>query len=334
MKALIVTTHRSFPGGVEQVNRTLESILKEWNYEVDYLTADGPHTFWENIFKKVLSPAGVTWWRWTKMERAAKASYDLIIANGEHALGMSHPKLLNYFHGSYLGLRGERSRLQKSFWTLSYLSFLQVLAARSKKVLSVSLYLNSILKKQGIAVSQVLSPPIDLERFRPTPEEKQGTYLFVGSGAFLNKGFDLLEALALKGQDITCISKTACSPHLKFLTDVPSLEMPRYYNRFRFFLFPSRFESLGLAPLEAMACGLPVIMFNVGAGQELQKIIPEFVLDLKNQNTVEHFLERISLIEKDYDSYSLKARRFVEEQYSLESFKNRLKSILQEFNHA
>ena len=334
MKALIITTHRSFPGGVEQVNRTLETILKEWNFEVEYLTADGPSTWFEKISSKLFSPAGVTFLRWNHLSQDRKASFDLVIANGEHALGVHHPKLLNYFHGSYLGLRGERSLFNKSYWTLSYLSLLQFFAARSKKVISVSLFLNSILGKQGIKVDQVLSPPVDLERFKPLNEKKLGDYLFVGSGAFYNKGFDLLEALSFKGKQITCISKTSYRTHLKFLTDIPTNEMPAYYNRFNFFLFPSRFESLGLAPLEAMACGLPILMFNVGVGVELQKLIPEFVLDLKSQNTEEHFLERISLIEKNYEAYSLKARRFVEEYYSLDSFKVHLKKILKELQNA
>jgi alpha-1,3-rhamnosyl/mannosyltransferase len=43
------------------------------------------------------------------------------------------------------------------------------------------------------------------------------------------------------------------------LAYVPEVELPALYARARLFLFPSIYEGFGLPPLEAMACGVPVI---------------------------------------------------------------------------
>jgi glycosyltransferase involved in cell wall biosynthesis len=44
-----------------------------------------------------------------------------------------------------------------------------------------------------------------------------------------------------------------------FLGFVPEEDLPELYNVADVFLFPSRYEGFGLPPLEAMACGTPVI---------------------------------------------------------------------------
>jgi len=49
---------------------------------------------------------------------------------------------------------------------------------------------------------------------------------------------------------------------VKFLGYVPDNDMPRLYSGAKIFVFPSLYEGFGLPPLEAMACGTPVITSN------------------------------------------------------------------------
>jgi D-inositol-3-phosphate glycosyltransferase len=51
---------------------------------------------------------------------------------------------------------------------------------------------------------------------------------------------------------------------------VPYEQLPEYYNAADVCVFPSYYESFGLVPLEALACGTPVVATNVG---DLRNII-------------------------------------------------------------
>jgi len=59
-----------------------------------------------------------------------------------------------------------------------------------------------------------------------------------------------------------------------FVGEVDNKELPKYYNSCDVFALPSVFEGQGIAALEAMSCGKPVVAFNIGG-------IPEVVEDGK-----------------------------------------------------
>jgi D-inositol-3-phosphate glycosyltransferase len=49
-----------------------------------------------------------------------------------------------------------------------------------------------------------------------------------------------------------------------FTGSVPQSELPTYYSAADVFVLPSHYESFGLAALEAMACGIPIVVSRVG----------------------------------------------------------------------
>ncbi len=57
--------------------------------------------------------------------------------------------------------------------------------------------------------------------------------------------------------------------HVRFLGFQPHDTLAAFYRLARAFVFPSLYEGFGLPPLEAMACGTPVVTSNVSSLPEI-----------------------------------------------------------------
>lgn len=68
------------------------------------------------------------------------------------------------------------------------------------------------------------------------------------------------------------IAAAGLSDRIRFLGEIPWEEVVRHYQALDLFTAPARWEGFGLTPLEAMACGVPVIATKVGA---FESLIPE-----------------------------------------------------------
>jgi len=326
MKILIVTPYRNFSGGVESVNRMLQSLFEADGHTVDYLTSEGPEhprNTRIRLMKRVLGLPALTACGYQDL---AVGNYDLVLTNGEFGWGIEHPNAICLFHGSYRGLRDHlrRGLSWRHFISLSWQARIQRAAARDKRVVAVSRFVAEILESQGIRVTRVIENCVDTDAFSPAAASAPaGRYLFVGSYHRYAKGFDVLEQLARRGLQIDCVTDQHPGAPLGFLRSVSAGEMPALYRRYRMLIFPSRFEAFGLVPLEAMSCGLPVLMLDVGIGRSLRAQLPEFVIAAGNSTPEElanAFAARIPQIEARYDHYSNAARRYVLSRHSWSHF--------------
>lgn len=65
------------------------------------------------------------------------------------------------------------------------------------------------------------------------------------------------------------VAQAGMTERILFRPEVPVWEMPQWYQALDLFVAPQRWEGFGLTPLEAMACGVPVVATTVGAFEEL-----------------------------------------------------------------
>lgn len=326
MKILMVTPYLNFSGGVEKMNQYLESILIELGHSVEYLTTEDPVAVKTSKWKVLLfgKPAMTA----NSFKRNVE-KYDLVICNGEYGLGINNDKCINIFHGSFKGIRDSlKADLGfKDYLSLTWQAMIQQRSSKNKFVVTVSEYCKETLSQQGINVDLVIPNFVDTEKFKPINEEKdRRDYLFVGKYFYKGKGIDILEKLEDQYDlPITCVTDVRPKGSLSWIESNSSVQLEKVYNDFRILIFPSRFESSGLVALEAMACGVPIVMNRVGCAIELEKVIPEFVC---NSNDPSEYNEKIKIIEKNYDEYSKKALDYVLKFHTESSFKESWVNLL------
>ena len=95
----------------------------------------------------------------------------------------------------------------------------------------------------------------------------------------------------------TIIKALGLSEKIKFLGNIQHNKMPLYMSAADVLVMPSYYESFGLAALEAMACGTPVITSrNSGAKTFIEQGTSGYLIPW---NCPEHYAERLEILLKN-----------------------------------
>ncbi|PIP14890.1 hypothetical protein COW98_03975 [Candidatus Roizmanbacteria bacterium CG22_combo_CG10-13_8_21_14_all_35_9] len=188
--------------------------------------------------------------------------------------------------------------------------------------------------------STVIYPPVTIAHPRGVQEISQKIHLG-GESYFITvsrlakaKHIDVLIKAANKmrfnlkivgtGRDEKYL-KSIAGPTVEFLEEVSDSQMKKIYQNAKVFLFASRDEEFGIAVVEAMGYGLPVIAYNSGG-------IPEYVIDEKNGFLFDQ-LDESSLVKKVNELTNLSNEKYLEmrketrktaERFSEENFKKNI----------
>jgi glycosyltransferase involved in cell wall biosynthesis len=218
------------------------------------------------------------------------------------------------------------------------------LAARS--------YLANIGRERCI---KTITLGVDIDRFRPSSDadcskkpSQAFTFVFVGT-ASLRKGFDLL----LKSMDILLsegmcfrlvvagtidqsllIGRKRLLQHIHQLGMVSHNELPSLLRSAHCLLLPSRLDAFGMVILEAMACGIPVIVSDmVGAKQIVEEGRNGFIIPAGNVEVLVHRMRWC--IQNPYSLRKMSgAARASAENFDWASYRQRLTTAVREIVQA
>ncbi len=124
--------------------------------------------------------------------------------------------------------------------------------------------------------STVIYPPVNIKRFTPPPEGHREGYVVWGRHVPY-KRFDLaIEACNKLGRKLTVIGsgvdterlKSLAGPTVEFTGRISDEELENRAHKAKAFLFPNE-EDFGIAAVEAIAAGTPVIAYKKGGALDI-----------------------------------------------------------------
>lgn len=164
--------------------------------------------------------------------------------------------------------------------TPSFVAWMRKLDFASIKDIDVFIANSSVtqarIKKYYKKPSTVVYPPVEVARFTPPPRSERSGYIMWGRHVPY-KRFDLaIEACNRLSAPLTIVGtgpdtdrlKKLAGPTVRFTGRISNTELERLAHSARGFLFPME-EDFGMAAVEALAAGIPVIAYARGGALDI-----------------------------------------------------------------
>jgi len=180
--------------------------------------------------------------------------------------------------------------------------------------------------------SQVIYPPVDTERFHANDAPAEKFYLVISRllpykridlvvGAFNMLGLPLV--VIGDGRDRARLQALA-KPNIKFLGRLDDAQCDKYRYRCRAFIFPGE-DDFGIAPVEAMAAGRPVIAF--GTGGALDTVAKGVTGIFFHEPTAKSLVDAVRRFERlRFDARAIQAHA---QQFSRERFREQFTKFVE-----
>jgi len=284
------------------------------------------------------------------IERFNFSKYDFIISSS-HAVTKGLRKRPDQLHISYChspmryawdnaelylsqaniskGLKGYASRAVINYlrkWDLKTASRPDFLVANSE-------FIAGKIKRIYNRNSDVIYPPVDVDKFEPT--FKKDNYYLTASRMVPYKRVDLIVEAFSKMSDKKLIVvgdgpelnniKSKASANIEFEGYLESSALKSLMQEAKAFVFAAE-EDFGIAVVEAMACGTPVIALNKGGTAE-SVVNGKTGIHFSEQNP-ESIIDAINEFEKRIDSFDVQYIRKHAEKFNRINFEENIKKYV------
>ncbi len=203
-------------------------------------------------------------------------------------------------------------------------------AARVTQFVAISQAVCERIERHYRRPSGIIYPPVDVERFQVS-ETREDFFLILSRlvpykridlavQAFGELGLPLV--VAGDGRDRARLRQMA-KPNVKFLGRVSDKEAHDLLACCRAFVFPGE-EDFGITPLEANACGKPVIAF--AGGGALETIVEGVTGAFFREPMAQSLAAAVATFEdRAFDAWTMRKHA---ERFSTQVFKDRLKQVV------
>ncbi len=206
-------------------------------------------------------------------------------------------------------------------------------ADRVDYFVAISREVQARIRKYYRRESTIIYPPVDTARFAACTVSQPEDYYLIVSRLIPNKSIDLaVRAFSRLGRPLLVGGtgrdrarlEALAGPNVKFLGAVPPDDLPDLMARCKAFVFPG-YEDFGIAPLEAMAAGRPVIAY--AAGGALDTVVEGTTGVFFREPTAESLAEAVGRFEAlSFDPAAIRAHA---EKYDRSVFQRELAAFVE-----
>ena len=205
-------------------------------------------------------------------------------------------------------------------------------ANRADRYVAISHYVAGRIRRYYNREAIVVYPPVDTDFFHPN-ETVPARQALVVSALVPYKRIDVaIDACRLAGVPLTIVGdgpdrgrlERASGPDVRFLGTLSDDEIRDLYRRSAVTLLPGE-EDFGIAPLEAQACGRPVVA--LGRGGALETVVPGVTGTLVNDLEPRAFADAVNdAVKGRFDVSAIRAHA---ERFSRARFMDEMSALIQ-----
>lgn len=183
--------------------------------------------------------------------------------------------------------------------------------------------------------AQVIHPPVDTDFFTPGESERKNEYLVAGQLVGYKRAdlavaacteLDLPLVVAGEGPEKEKLQRMA-GPSVRFTGRVSDENLRQLMRSCRALIFPG-VEDFGLVPVEAMACGTPIVAFKGGGA--LETVLPERTGIFFTEQSVDVLKNALILLESGVHDFDQSTLRSHAESFGRNDFLKRMATFLSE----